>query len=152
MDRKYAEVKEREVKMPEIVKDYEIKFFPSEPLVEKKKFYCGDKAELPLNYERFGSRKECLQKGYGAALYNAPMESIKEARAKPPRHLEPSSEKNYISALKKKKVRSRPLSRGEIIAIAIRLGIPVELDDKTERESKNILLDIQRRIELLRRI
>ena len=31
------------------------------------KIYCGDKTNLPRTYNRFGSRYECLQCGYGAA-------------------------------------------------------------------------------------
>lgn len=29
------------------------------------KIYCGNKTELPTDYERFGKLSECLQKGYG---------------------------------------------------------------------------------------
>lgn len=35
----------------------------------KKKFYCGDKDEIPDGYERRGSRTACLRKGVGVGMY-----------------------------------------------------------------------------------
>lgn len=34
-----------------------------------KKFYCGDKDEIPEKYNRRGSRLECLRKGVGTGMY-----------------------------------------------------------------------------------
>lgn len=36
--------------------------------MEEKK-YCGDKINLPEEYSRFGSRLECLRKGFGTAMF-----------------------------------------------------------------------------------
>ena len=68
----------------------------------KEQIYCGDKEELPEDYDRQGSRFECMKKGYGSALYNAPVEKIKEAR---------------------KKKKKRILTRVELKKIASRLGV-----------------------------
>ena len=37
-----------------------------------KKLYCGDKEELPEGYTGFGSRNECLRKGFGVGSHIAP--------------------------------------------------------------------------------
>jgi hypothetical protein len=46
------------------------------------KFYCGDKDELPDGYEEFGSRYQCLRKGYGTAMYkySEPAQTISTIR------------------------------------------------------------------------
>jgi hypothetical protein len=35
---------------------------------QTSKFYCGDK-ELPIGYDRYGSRYQCLRRGVGVGLY-----------------------------------------------------------------------------------
>src|SRR5271169_1429459 len=34
------------------------------------KIYCGPKHQLPLNYDKKGTRYECLRRGVGAGIYN----------------------------------------------------------------------------------
>ena len=34
-----------------------------------KKFYCGDRDDIPDKYNRRGSRLECLRKGIGTGMY-----------------------------------------------------------------------------------
>jgi len=36
---------------------------------KKEKIYCGDQKKLPDGYDRFGTRGECLRKGFGVAMY-----------------------------------------------------------------------------------
>ena len=33
--------------------------------IDEDKFYCGDQHELPDGYDRFGTRPQCLSRGYG---------------------------------------------------------------------------------------
>lgn len=35
----------------------------------KEKIYCGDREELPDGYDRFGSRRECLNRGFGVGVF-----------------------------------------------------------------------------------
>ena len=37
---------------------------PYAPIVEDN-FYCGDQNELPEGYDRFGTRPQCLSRGFG---------------------------------------------------------------------------------------
>ena len=46
----------------------------------KKRIYCGDSTQLPKSAYRFGTRFECLQCGYGAALYAKTKQSGGKAR------------------------------------------------------------------------
>lgn len=39
--------------------------------MNKPKLYCGDKTELPVGYDGFGSRMSCLRKGFGAGSYSS---------------------------------------------------------------------------------
>ncbi len=52
------------------------------PVQGRKKVYCGDLAYLPSDeYERAGTRRECLDKGYGAGRateYNYLRERLQE--------------------------------------------------------------------------
>jgi hypothetical protein len=52
------------------------------PSQGKKKVYCGDLAYLPSDeYDRFGTRRECLDKGYGigrASEYSYLREKLQE--------------------------------------------------------------------------
>jgi hypothetical protein len=41
---------------------------PKDTTIEKEKLYCGNDLLLPENYDRFGSKKECLRKGVGVGL------------------------------------------------------------------------------------
>ena len=37
-------------------------------MVKDSRIYCGDFSNLPNTYDRFGSRHECMQCGFGAAM------------------------------------------------------------------------------------
>ena len=37
--------------------------------MSNKKFYCGDKDEIPDKYTRRGSRVECLRRGVGVGMF-----------------------------------------------------------------------------------
>lgn len=37
---------------------------------KKKDFYCGTARKVPDEYERHGTRYECLKRGYGAGMYS----------------------------------------------------------------------------------
>ena len=55
--------------------------------MEESKIYCGDKPNLPVgqDYDRFGSRKECLTCGFGAAMYKYRWEPADVEPRSPPR-------------------------------------------------------------------
>lgn len=44
----------------------------------RKKFYCGDKNKIPDEYQRRGSRLECLRKGFGIGNYKKDQELRKK--------------------------------------------------------------------------
>lgn len=48
---------------------------------QKERIYCGNSNILPPGYDRFGTRFQCLRKGYGAALL-APEYKRREALIK----------------------------------------------------------------------
>ena len=50
--------------------------------VDKETIYCGDKKRLPEGYDKFGTRRQCLSKGYGSAFYNGDISEMKKARKK----------------------------------------------------------------------
>jgi hypothetical protein len=49
-------------------------------MAQKPKVYCGMKDSLPENkdYDRYGTRYECLKKGVGVGLYVIPREKREE--------------------------------------------------------------------------
>lgn len=57
----------------------------------KKKNYCGDAEELPKGYKGFGTRFECLKKGYGSALIYSTEEqrhnALMRMMEKPPKNI-----------------------------------------------------------------
>lgn len=46
----------------------------------KVRIYCGDKTQLPEGRERFGTRYECLQCGFGAGAYGSKNKSNKKSK------------------------------------------------------------------------
>lgn len=46
------------------INSYENKYVP----IDTTKIYCGNSAELPPNYDRFGTLRECHSKGVGIGL------------------------------------------------------------------------------------
>ena len=80
-------------------------------IIEKDNIYCGDKDNLPEDYDRNGSRHECMKKGYGSAFYNADISDMKKAREK-----------------SNKKIRI--LSKRELFKLAKRLNINYTDKDK----------------------
>jgi hypothetical protein len=90
----------------EIIED-DIKF------VDKENIYCGDKKRLPEGYDKFGTRRQCLSKGYGSAFYNGDIKSMKKAR-------------------KKSKKTIKILSKSEVIKLAKRMNIEYKNKDRLE--------------------
>jgi hypothetical protein len=90
----------------EEVIEEDVVFVEAKPAV-----YCGDKKRLPKGYEKFGSRNQCLRKGYGSAFYNADIKEMKKARK-----------------ASKKKVRI--LDQAELYKLADRLNVDVKNKDK----------------------
>lgn len=85
----------------------------------KQKIYCGLDEKLPDGYDKFGTRFECMRKGYGSALYNAPQEKIDKARRQKKR-----------------------MDNNEIEKIANALNIPTKTDANKNRNKKFIVKDI----------
>ena len=81
--------------------------------VEKEIVYCGDKKRIPEDYDRFGSRRECLSKGYGSAYYNADIKQMKTAR-------------------KKSKKTIKILSKSEVYKLAKRFNIDYKNKDRLD--------------------
>ena len=77
--------------------------------IPKQSVYCGNDEITPDGYSRLGSRIECMRKGYGSALYNAPIE--------------------YINKVRNKKKKIRILTKAEVNKIAKRLNIKIENQD-----------------------
>ena len=95
--------------------------------VPKEPIYCGNKEELPEDYDRKGTPLECMKKGYGAALYNAPVEKIKEAR---------------------KKKKKRLLTTIELKKIAKRLGVKVK-DRSNEQIYNGVIMTLSAMLNFL---
>ena len=49
------------------------------------RIYCGDGSALPNDYDRFGSRYECMQCGFGAAMMKYKWEPVSTDTKLPPR-------------------------------------------------------------------
>lgn len=79
--------------------------------IEKEIVYCGDKKRVPEDYDRFGTRRECLSKGFGSAFYNADIKKMKKAR-------------------KKSKKKIRILSKSEVYKLAKRFNIDYKNKDR----------------------
>lgn len=89
--------------------------------VDKENIYCGDKKRLPEGYDRFGTRRKCLSKGYGSAFYKADISEMKKAR-------------------EKSKNRVKILSKSEVIKLAKRFN--VEYKNKDRLDILNNVIDI----------
>lgn len=88
----------------------------------KKRLYCGDREELPKGYSRFGSRFECLKKGYGSALVYSTDEQRKSAM---------------------KRMMDRPpsaLTKEQLDGIAARLSVSTS-NEKGKRKNKGVIID-----------
>ena len=81
--------------------------------IEKENIYCGDKKRVPEDYDRFGSRRECLSKGYGSAFYNADFKKMKKSR-------------------KKSKKTIKILSKSEVYKLAKRFNIDYKKRDRLD--------------------
>jgi len=92
--------------------------------ITKKPVYCGNQEIVPDGYSQLGTRFECMKKGYGSALYNAPIENIQRVRNK------------------KRKI--RVLTTNEVYKIAKRLNITIE-----NQTIPNLINEIVRRLTLL---
>ncbi len=88
----------------------------------KKKLYCGEEESLPKGYSGFGSRFDCLKKGYGAAL----IYSTEDQR------------KNAIKKMMEKA--PKKLDKEKIVLVAQRVGVlPVKANGA--RKTRNDLID-----------
>ena len=81
--------------------------------VDKETIYCGDKKRLPEGYDKFGSRRQCLSKGYGSAFYNGDISEMKKARKK---------SKNIVKIL----------SKSEVIKLAKRMNVKYKNRDRLD--------------------
>lgn len=103
--------------------------------IPKEQIYCGDKEELPEDYDRQGSRLECMKKGYGSALYNAPVEQIKEARKKKKRRILTRVELKKIASRLGVKTKNRTIEQiynGVIMTLSAMLNFLSEQDNEEE--------------------
>lgn len=92
---------------------------------QRRKIYCGDKDDLPAGYTRFGTRHECLKRGYGAAL----VYSTADQR------------KNAIRSMLSKG--PRKLHRDDLRNLAMRLGVDVfNPGTETYRRKRRLIQDI----------
>jgi hypothetical protein len=94
----------------------------------KGKLYCGNSEELPKGYKRFGTRFECLKKGYGSALVYSTDDqrtnAINRMMSKPP----------------------STLSRDQLAGVAQKLSVsPFEKNGK-KKTKENIINDLINRL------
>ncbi len=91
----------------------------------RRKIYCGDKEDLPAGYNRFGTRHECLKRGYGAALV----------------YSTETQRKNAIRSMMDKG--PRKLHREDLRKLALRLGVNVFNEGtETYRRKRALIQDI----------
>ena len=88
----------------------------------RRKIYCGDKDDLPAGYSRFGTRNECLKRGYGAAL----VYSTSDQR------------KNAIESMLSKG--PRKLHREDLRKLALRLGVNIYNPNSETFRRKRVLI------------
>lgn len=89
---------------------------------QKKKLYCGEEETLPKGYSAFGSRFDCLKKGYGAALIY-------------------STEDQRKAAIKKMMENApKKLDKERIILIAQRVGV-IAVRPSGAKKTRNELID-----------
>ncbi len=88
----------------------------------KEKIYCGDDKKVPKGYKRKGSPRECLRKGYGAAL----VYSTKAERD------------NAITSMVSKGPRS--MSKDQLQALAIKMGVNIYERGSTKPKIKEDLV------------
>lgn len=99
----------------------------------KKRIYCGDSDDLPKGYSRFGSRFECLKKGYGSALIYSTDDQRKNAL---------------------KKMMDRPpsaLSKDQLDGIAARLSVPTSNDNGKKKTKNDLIDDLLKRLKSLKK-
>lgn len=90
----------------------------------KKKLYCGEEEALPKGYSAFGSRFDCLKKGYGAALIY-------------------STEEQRKNAIKKMMERApKKLDKERIILVAQRVGVSSTRENGTKKTRNDLINDI----------
>lgn len=89
---------------------------------QKKKLYCGEEEDLPKGYSAFGSRFDCLKKGYGAAL----IYSTEDQR------------KNAIKKMMEKT--PKKLDKEKIVLIAQRVGV-LPIKPNGAKKNRNDLID-----------
>jgi hypothetical protein len=91
---------------------------------QKKKLYCGEEETLPKGYSAFGSRFDCLKKGYGAALIY-------------------STEDQRKAAIKRMMERApKKLDKEKLILVAQRVGIPSSRPNGSKKTRNDLIDDI----------
>lgn len=83
--------------------------------VDKETIYCGDKKRLPEGYDKFGTRRQCLSKGYGSAFYNGNISDMKKARKKSRNTLKILSKSEVIKLAKRFNVEYKNKDRLDIL-------------------------------------
>ncbi len=88
----------------------------------KEKIYCGDDKKTPKGYKRKGSPRECLRKGYGAAL----VYSTKEER-----------DKATASMIAKG---PRSMTKEQLVNLGLKLGVNIYQKGSTKIKLKEDLV------------
>ncbi len=88
----------------------------------KEKLYCGDDEDVPRGYTRKGSPRECLRKGYGAALVYSTQKERDGA----------------ISSMIAKGPKS--MTKEQLQALALKMGVNIYQRGTTKKKLKNDLL------------
>lgn len=83
--------------------------------VDKETIYCGDKKRLPEGYDKFGTRRKCLSKGYGSAFYKADFKEMKKARKKSRNTVKILSKNEVIKLAKRFNVEHKKKDRLDIL-------------------------------------
>ena len=102
---------------------------------KNQRVYCGNDDELPEDYDRFGTRYECLRTGIGVGVFGIGEESRQKMLKK---------SKNNPREL-------RNLSRDELVRMADRLRVNTLTETGRKRSKKVILKDVIRELENLER-
>ncbi len=88
----------------------------------KEKIYCGDEEDVPRGYNRKGSPRECLRKGYGAALVYSTQQERDGA----------------IASMVSKGPKT--MNKEQLQALALRMGVSIYQRGTTKKKLKNDLL------------
>ena len=74
---------------------------------------------MPEGYDQFGTRRECLSKGYGSAYYNASIKQMKKDRKKS--KIKVLSKKELYKLANRFKIKYKKRNRLEILEDVIQI-------------------------------